>query len=260
MTETELRQKFAAFLLQDVGAIEGGSVHQRVVNAYNSQSKVSRGYRLKLGDAWCAGYVSGKAIEYNLGNYIPSEVSCSHMIEKAKGMGIWVEADDYEADIADVLMFDWEDDGKGDNTGSPNHVGYIVAKRDGYYAVWEGNMSRSGYPDHVGVRPVAINGKYIRGFITPRYDAAAAFFTMLEQSQEEVPEETEEKEEADMDRYKNLEEIQAKAGYAAEAVQKLVDGDILRGKGGESGLDLSEDLLRVVTMLDRLGLIPDPAA
>lgn len=255
MTEIELRLKFAAFLLQDAGAIEGGSVHQQVKSAYNSQSKLPRGYKLKIGDPWCAGYVSGKAIQFQLGNYIPLEVSCGQMIEKAKAMGIWEERDSYDAKIADILLFDWEDDAKGDNTGSPNHVGYIIAKRDGYFAVWEGNMSKNGYPDHVGVRPVAVNGKYIRGFVKPRYDAAAAYFTQLEALKNQGN--PEQKEENDMDRYKNLDEIRQKAAYGAATVEKLLNRDILLGKGGEEGLDMSEDLLRTLVIIDRMGLIPD---
>ena len=253
MTEIELRLNFAAFLLQDAGAIEGGSVHKEVLTYYNSQSKLPRGYKLKIGDAWCAGYVSGKAIQFQLGSYIPLEVSCGKMIEKAKAMGIWEEDDSYDAQIADILLFDWDDDGKGDNTGSADHVGYIIAKRDGYYAVWEGNMGRSGYPDHVGVRPVPVNGKHIRGFIKPKYDAAANWFTWLETQKSQNDTNTEE--ENDM-RFKNLDEIRDKAAFAAPTVEKLLSNGFMVGKGGKEGLDIGEDLLRTLVILDRIGLIP----
>lgn len=259
MTEMELRQNFVAFMLLDAGAVEGGTVHQQIVRDYNcKQSKLPRGYELKLRDAWCAGYVSAKAIQYNLLNYIPSEVSCAKMVEKAKAMGIWHEEDDYK-DIkpADIVLYDWEDDGKGDNTGSPNHVGYVIYRADGYLGSWEGNFSKEGYPDHVGVRPIRENGKFIRGFITPRYDAAAQWLTWLEEQKCQTTEKAEEDEEENNMRYKTLEEVREKAGYGTETVEKLVASGILLGTGGDAGLNLSEDLLRTLVVLDRLGLIPD---
>lgn len=254
MTEMELRMGFVQFMLADAGAIEGGTVHREAVVSYNNQGKPPRGYFLQMKDPWCAGYTSAKALQYGLDGIIPVEVSCGYLIEKAKKMGIWKEADNYEPLPGDILMYDWEDSGKGDNTGSPNHVGYVIGVADGYMSIWEGNMGRSGYPDHVGVRPLKHNHKYIRGFITPDFAAEAKRRTELEQK----PENDVEKEETDMVRYKSLDEIREKAGYAAETVEKLLGGDILLGKGGSDGLALTEDMVRTLVILDRLGLIPDP--
>ena len=86
-------------------------------------------------------------------------------------MGVWVENDAYVPNIGDAVLYDWEDTGQGDNTGNPDHVGTAtyVNKSAGYFVVTEGN-----YSDSVKKRTVSINGRYIRGFITPKYDTTAA--------------------------------------------------------------------------------------
>lgn len=55
-----------------------------------------------------------------------------------------------------------------DNTGTPDHVGVIVEVHEsaGYFVVVEGNYSNA-----VKKRTLSINGRYIRGFISPKYDA-----------------------------------------------------------------------------------------
>lgn len=57
------------------------------------------------------------------------------------------------------------------------------------------------------------------------------------------------KEEEDMPRYNKLEEI---PNYAKETIQKLIDKEILKGDG--TGLDLSEDMIRILVINDRSGL------
>jgi len=59
-----------------------------------------------------------------------------------------------------------------------------------------------------------------------------------------------EEEDEEMIRYKSLAEVPA---WYAPAIQKLVDMGALRG-GGEA-LDVSEDFCRVMTVLDRLGVL-----
>lgn len=52
-------------------------------------------------------------------------------------------------------------------------------------------------------------------------------------------------------RYRTIGQVPA---YGAATIQKLLDRDILMGRGGEAGLDLSEDMVRLLVMLDRAGL------
>ena len=96
----------------------------------------------------------------------PLEVSVPKMTELAKKMGIWVEDDGFVPSPGDAVVYDWQDDGKGDNTGRPDHVGLAECVTGGVISVIEGNM---GAGHLVGRRSLAVDGRYIRGFITPDY-------------------------------------------------------------------------------------------
>lgn len=64
--------------------------------------------------------------------------------------------------------FNLNDNGVGDNTGSADHIGIVVSVSGGVIKVIEGNKSNA-----VGYRDLAVNGKYIRGFVTPKYSSKA---------------------------------------------------------------------------------------
>lgn len=148
-----------------VGYNEADGSHKKIIDIYNSQNKLPRGYKLKYTDAWCAGTVSALAIACNATDIIPTEVSCNKLIELAKEMGIWVEADDYDSVLpGDLILYDWNDDGVGDNMGAADHIGIIEYIVGDTMTAIEGN-----YQNAVGRRPMRKNGKYIRGFITPDY-------------------------------------------------------------------------------------------
>ena len=79
-------------------------------------------------------------------------------------MGIWCENDGLIPKIGDLIVYDWQDSGYGDNIGNPDHIG-IVINVSGYdLQILEGNKNHK-----VGIRSVRVNGMYIRGYITPRY-------------------------------------------------------------------------------------------
>lgn len=95
---------------------------------------------------------------------MPIEISCYYLIERAKQMGVWEENDAHVPKLGEAVLYDWQDKGVGDNTGTPDHVGTVtyVNQAAGYFVVTEGN-----YSDSVKKRTVSLNGRYIRGFITP---------------------------------------------------------------------------------------------
>lgn len=149
-----------------VGAKEGSKLHLEVLSIYNGNKPLPRSYVVKPTDAWCATFVSAMFILAGYQDIFPIECSCSKMLEKAKSMGIWVEQDNYVPNIGDAVLYNWQDNGVGDNTGSPDHVGTVtyVNKDAGYMVVTEGNYSNS-----VKKRTININGKYIRGFVVPKF-------------------------------------------------------------------------------------------
>ena len=151
-----------------LGCHEGDSTHKHIIDTYNAHKPLARGYKVKYTDAWCATTVSAAAIECGYTDIIPTECSCVRMIELFKQKGIWVENDAYVPKAGDIIFYDWQDSGIGDNVGNADHVG-IVEKCDGnIIVVIEGNKS-----DGVNKRSIQVNGKYIRGYGVPKYDNAA---------------------------------------------------------------------------------------
>jgi hypothetical protein len=86
------------------------------------------------------------------------------MIALAQKMGIWQENDGYTPKPAEAVLYDWDDSGKGDNTGTADHIGIVIAVDGNTFTVMEGNNGET-----VKRRTMSVNGKYIRGFITPRF-------------------------------------------------------------------------------------------
>ena len=86
------------------------------------------------------------------------------MIELMKKLGSFVENDAYVPLPGDILFYDWQDTGKGDSVGAPDHVGIVEKISGGVITVIEGN-----YSDMVKRRNIAVNGRYIRGFGVPKY-------------------------------------------------------------------------------------------
>lgn len=169
MTEKELRKKVVDIMVGWLGCKESDGSHKKIIDIYNSHKPLARGYKLKYTDSWCAGTVSAVFIKAGLTDIFPLEVGCPKMIEKAKKMKIWVEDDSYVPSIGDAILYDWEDSGKGDNIGNPDHVGLVVSVSKGAIKVIEGNKH-----DEVAYRTIQVDGKYIRGFVTPNFKAKAS--------------------------------------------------------------------------------------
>lgn len=169
------RQAIVDKIMSWKGAHEGDATHKHIIDIYNSQNPLPAGYRMKYTDSWCAATVSAAAIECEYTDIIPTECSCNRMISKAQKMGIWQENDAYVPKLADIVLYDWDDNGSGDNKGVPDHVGYVVSDASGNkFKVAEGNKN-----DGVELRQMTVNGKYIRGYITPRYDNDPAPATII---------------------------------------------------------------------------------
>ena len=160
------RQLPINYLKQYIGIKEGSDQHKAILNVFNDSNLCER-YSMTTKDAWCATAVSAAFIATGLSDIFPCvECSCANMVEKAKKAGVWVELDSYEPEIGDVIMYDWQDSGKGDDTGHPDHVGIVVKVASNQMTVIEGNKN-----DSVGYRTIKVDGKFIRGFIAPKYPA-----------------------------------------------------------------------------------------
>lgn len=151
-----------------LGRKESNGSHKEIIDIYNAHIPRARGYKVKYTDAWCATFVSAVAIKCGATDIIPTECGCGPMINLFKSKGIWQEKDNYTPKPGDIIFYDWDDSGKGDNTGNSDHVGIVRNVVNGVIYVIEGN-----YHNSVAIRDIAVNGKYIRGFGVPKYSEVA---------------------------------------------------------------------------------------
>ena len=150
--------------ISHIGVKEGTVLHHKIIDRYNSRKPLPRGYAVKYTDAWCATFISYLAIVMGYTDIIPVECGCPQMITMAQQMGIWVEDDSYVPKPGDIVLYDWQDSGSGDNTGTADHIGLVEKVVGSTETVIEGN-----YQDSVKRRELAVNGRYIRGYIVPKY-------------------------------------------------------------------------------------------
>lgn len=70
--------------------------------------------------------------------------------------------------MGDIIYYDFDDNGVGDNKGISDHVGIVVSVLGNNIKVIEGNKNNS-----VSYRTIAVNAKYIRGFGCPSFASKA---------------------------------------------------------------------------------------
>ena len=149
-----------------LGLKEANGGHKAIIDTYNLYKPLARGYKVGYTDPWCAVFVSVVAIWLHYTDIIPTECSCNKMIELMKKKGIWVEDDARTPNPGDILFYDWDDSGKGDNVGRSDHVGIVEKISGDTITVIEGN-----YQNSVKRRILKVGGRYIRGYGVPHYDS-----------------------------------------------------------------------------------------
>lgn len=168
MTEKELRQKVVSTALSWLGTREYDAKHQEMLDIYNSQRPLPRGTRMLASWPWCAAFVSTVSLQCGLRDIMPTECGCPGMVRLYQELGRWVEDDAYVPSPADVVFYDWQDTGYGDNVGQPDHVGIVTACDGQTMTIVEGNCDNA-----VKTRSLAVNDRFIRGFGIPDYASKA---------------------------------------------------------------------------------------
>lgn len=165
--ENENRKRIVNTAKSYIGTVGGSSNHSDILHFFNSVKP--QGYTAHKNDPWCSEFVSACAIQTfgkkDAITYFPLTASCPRMVVEAKAKSIFVERDSFLPSPGDFILYDWDDTGKGDNHNSPDHVGIVEKVKDDTIIVIEGNKH-----DKVARRTLNVNGKYIRGFVTPHYD------------------------------------------------------------------------------------------
>ena len=159
-TREEIVKQAQAWL----GRKEADGTHREIIDIYNSHKPLARGYKVTYIDAWCAAFVSAVAIKCGATDIIPTECGCGSQIELFKRLGSWQEDDSYTPAAGDVIYYDWDDSGAGDNKGGSEHTGIVEKVVGNTITIIEGN-----YKDAVTRRYICINDRFIRGYGVPKY-------------------------------------------------------------------------------------------
>ena len=177
-TAKQLRNQLVKTAESYLGTKQGQSLHKLIINTFNKVKP--DGWAMTYSAPWCAAFASACAIETfgvsKAKKYFPLSANCGTIITRAKKLGIWVESDSYKPGVGDWILYDWDDSGRGDNKGGPDHVGIVQKATSSKITVIEGNK---GSKSEVAIREILVNGRYIRGFVTPDYSAMAKSKTTI---------------------------------------------------------------------------------
>lgn len=150
-----------------LGCRESDGTHRVIIDTYNTITPLPAGYRMTYTDFWCAAFVSAVAQKVGATDIIYPECSCPRMITLFQQHNRWMEDDSYTPKPGDIIFYDWQDSGIGDNIGVADHVGIVYSVVGTNITLIEGNCNNS-----VAFTNVQVNGRYIRGYGLPKYDDA----------------------------------------------------------------------------------------
>lgn len=201
-----------------VGVKEKNNGHAFIIDIYNTQKPLPRGYKMKYSDPWCAAGFTAAAIVAEMVDITGAECSCEKFISIYKNKGIWNEDGSVIPLRGWAILYNWGDVTQPNN-GKADHIGVVEEVEDGFITVIECNIS-----DSVKKRTIPVGWGQIRGYGMIQYD-----IPMNEPEPEVVP------------TFKSNEEIATevikglwgngeerkikltKAGYSYTAIQKIVN-------------------------------------
>lgn len=177
-----LRTKAIEAMRHYLGAKKGDALHREIVDTYNaflpSRNKTyTRASKMTVTYDWCAATVSAALITCGYTDIFYPEMSCGKLITSLKALGSWVEDESVTPEPGWLIFYDWDDNGKGDDTAGHDHVGMVESVTNGYITTIEGN-----YSNVCKRRKIAVNGRYIRGYGALKYDDKVTVVTKTEDS------------------------------------------------------------------------------
>jgi len=147
-----------------LGCNEADGSHQAIIDLYNTQQVLPRGYAVQYTDSWCSTFVSAMAMKAELTQIIPTECGCEKHIERFSQIGRWIEDDSHIPAPGDLIFYDWDVTKPGESTGWSDHVGIVVGTKWPFVKVIEGNKD-----DAVAYRVIPLWDIRIRGYGVPDY-------------------------------------------------------------------------------------------
>lgn len=169
MTEQELRTSVYAFAQSCIGLNEYDGSYKKIIDAYNSYQTDVGGPTVTYASPWCAVFVSYVGIALGLTDIIFPTAYCPYMVTLYQNINRWEENDAYVPQTGDIIQYDWDDSGSGDNQGQPDHCGIVGVVNGNTFTVIEGNNG-----DSVKLMERTIDQKSIRGYCLPDYASMAS--------------------------------------------------------------------------------------
>ena len=169
MTELELRKRYVSELETYLGAVEGDPKHRELIDWYNRQEKLPRGYRMTYTADWCVATAVAVAVKLGWTDIILPECSCTRAIELYRVRERFLQDRNYVPEIGDFLIYDWQSD------HDPDHWGTVAEIQGMKMRIIEGNMA-----DRVAYREVEIGDQRIYGYCLPDYGSRAGFSDVAE--------------------------------------------------------------------------------
>lgn len=235
----------------EVGYLEKASnanLNSKTANAgSNNYTKYGAWYGLNGPSAyWCHMFVSWCAAQSGNANIVPKTASCYNGRDWFKARGRFHLRQGYTPKPGDIVYYSTAQYPYGGG-----HVGIVEKVVGNTVYTIEGNTSgASGVVANgggVAKKSYSLSYNKIYGYGSPDYDSEEEDLTEA-QIRNVAKEITDQAIEEYSTKYKKLENV-PESYY--DAVKKVIDKGALKGTG--NGIELSEDLARILTILDRLG-------
>lgn len=169
------RDELIAVAEKWLGRKEIDDSHKEIIDVYNEAARRYGLYIMKYTDPWCAAFVTACAWKCGLTSIIAPSASCDAMINWYKSRGRWKDKNSCIPKKADIVFYDW------DQNGTSDHVGIIVSISGSTIKVIEGNNS-----DSVCYRTIPRTWEYIKGYGIPNYPSQVQT-TPVEEMPEVLP-------------------------------------------------------------------------
>lgn len=164
--EAALRLQMVQTAQGYLGYNEQDGSHQAIIDRYNAHEPLAMGYPVKYSDSWCDAFVSTVSIECGFTGIIPTECSCQRHIQLFQELNRWEEQDNAIPLPGDLIFYNWDAKGFGDNTGWSDHVGIVIGTKWPFVKAIEGNKD-----DSVSCRILFLGDPQIRGYAKPDYSS-----------------------------------------------------------------------------------------
>lgn len=220
-----------------VGFNEKDGTHKVIIDIYNTQKPLPRGYKMKYTDAWCAAGLSAAAIATGMPDLIGTECGCEQFVDFYKKKGIWNEDGNCTPSRGWVILFNW-DDTTQPNDGYSDHIGIVERVENGKVITLECNCS-----DSVKRRTIPIGKGNIRGYGMIQYEDIMNPPTPFKSNEEIATE-------VINGLWGNSEERKIRlteAGYSYAAIQKIVDSRLagtVQGSLNKTIEDIAKEVIR----------------